>query len=122
MGKLFLDYGLHAPTVAFPEQFGLMIEPTESFTKKELDRFIDVAKSIKKMITLYPKVLKTAPHFTPIDRVDEVLAHKQLQLSGELLKLPEILKNRIHPKELNALDTQSIESKILDASSGRSFS
>ena len=34
IGKLFLDFGFHAPTVAFPEIFGLMIEPTESYTKK----------------------------------------------------------------------------------------
>ena len=39
IGKLFLDFGFHAPTVAFPEIFGLMIEPTESYTKKRTRPF-----------------------------------------------------------------------------------
>ena len=47
LGKLFLDFGMHAPTVSFPEPFGLMIEPTESYTKSELDRFTDVLKELK---------------------------------------------------------------------------
>lgn len=115
IGKLFLDYGLHAPTVAFPEQFGLMVEPTESFSKGELDRFIQVAKSIKKLITRHPEVLQTVPHFTPIDRVDEVHAHRQLQLCGGLQQLPQILSNRIHPQQLGLLDTESIAEKILAA-------
>src|SRR5690606_25209395 len=54
IGKLFLDFGLHAPTVAFPEQFGLMIEPTESFTKAELDRFCDVVGAIHTLIHDHP--------------------------------------------------------------------
>ena len=65
IGKLFLDFGFHAPTVAFPEIYGLMIEPTESFTKSELDRFADAVIAIKNLILQNPEVLNTAPHFTP---------------------------------------------------------
>ena len=115
VGKLFLDYGLHAPTVAFPEQFGLMVEPTESFSKKDLDRFIEVARSIKKLITQTPQVLHTVPHFTPIDRVDEVAANRQLQLKGGLKELPPILKNRILPKKLAAMEVAEIAQKIVTA-------
>ena len=50
IGKLFLDFGFHAPTVAFPEVFGLMIEPTESYTKKDLDRFVEAVLAIKDII------------------------------------------------------------------------
>ena len=50
VGKLFLDFGFHAPTVAFPEVFGLMIEPTESYTKAELDRFSEAVKAISEII------------------------------------------------------------------------
>jgi glycine dehydrogenase len=76
IGKLFLDFGFHAPTVAFPEQYGLMLEPTETYSKKELDQFSDVVETILKLVNEHPEVLKTVPHFTPIDRVDEVLANK----------------------------------------------
>ena len=59
LGKLFLDFGFHAPTVVFPEVFGLMIEPTESYTKKELDRFVEAVLAIKDIIEEAPYVLKT---------------------------------------------------------------
>ena len=55
VGKLFLDFGFHAPTVAFPEVFGLMIEPTESYTKAELDRFADAVICIKEIIKECPE-------------------------------------------------------------------
>ena len=101
--------------MAFPEQFGLMVEPTESFSKGELDRFIQVAKSIKQLVTKHPKVLQTVPHFTPIDRVDEVAANRQLQLTGELTTLPEILDNRIPPRKLATMEVDEIAQKILSA-------
>ena len=70
IAKRLIDYGFHAPTVSFPVAGTLMIEPTESESKNELDRFIDVMKSIRKEIAeveegLFPKdqnVLKNAPH------------------------------------------------------------
>ncbi|MBS4027242.1 MAG: aminomethyl-transferring glycine dehydrogenase, partial [Ignavibacteriales bacterium] len=70
IAKRLMDYGFHAPTVSFPVVGTLMIEPTESEPKDELDRFCDALISIRKEIEeiengMYPKennVLKNAPH------------------------------------------------------------
>lgn len=101
IGKLFLDFGFHAPTVAFPEQFGLMLEPTETYSKAELDQFAQVVQNIFKLITDHPEVLQTVPHFTPIDRVDEVGANKNPQFA-EIIKneLPSILPDRVSNEKL----------------------
>ena len=115
IGKLFLDFGLHAPTVAFPEQFGLMIEPTESYSKAELDRFIDIITAIKKILIDHPEVLMTAPHFTPIDKVDEVEANKNLILSEKITRLPEVIPNRIDPGPLKTMAVGDICMKIIEA-------
>ena len=116
IGKLFLDFGLHAPTVTFPEAYGLMIEPTESFTKVELDRFVDVVKSIHKILIEHPEVLKTTPHFTPVRKVDEVGANKKLVLSENLTALNEVPKNKISPHVLAKMSVGDIMSKIVEAS------
>lgn len=101
IGKLFLDFGFHAPTVAFPEQYGLMIEPTETYSKKELDQFVNVVETILKLVNEHPEVLKTVPHFTPIDRVDEVLANKSPKLSERITEnLPEIIPDRLDSEKL----------------------
>ena len=47
IAKRLMDYGFHAPTVSFPVVGGLMIEPTESEDKVEIDRFIDALKRIR---------------------------------------------------------------------------
>ena len=65
LGKLFLDFGLHAPTVAFPEMYGLMVEPTECYSQAELDRFVSIVTTIHEILEEHPEVLKTVPHFTP---------------------------------------------------------
>jgi glycine dehydrogenase len=118
IGKLFLDFGFHAPTVAFPEVFGLMIEPTESYTKKELDRFADAVLAIKEIIVQHPKALLSAPHFTPIDRVDEVSANRNLVLNETIHHLPALPYNRIKPSLLMELSISAIKEKIIEASSG----
>jgi glycine dehydrogenase len=101
IGKLFLDFGFHAPTVAFPEQFGLMLEPTETYGKKELDQFTNVVTTILALINEHPEVLKTVPHFTPIDRVDEVGANKNPVLSEVITKhLPDIIEDRVDAPKL----------------------
>lgn len=101
IGKLFLDFGFHAPTVAFPEQFGLMIEPTESYSKKELEQFSEMVKTIFKLVNEHPEVLKTVPHFTPIDRVDEVGANKNPLLAEKITsQLPAILPDRVDSERL----------------------
>ena len=61
VGKLFLDFGFHSPTVAWPEAYGLMIEPTESFSKADLDRFAQAVLKIKDVIEQKPQVLLTTP-------------------------------------------------------------
>ena len=113
VGKLFLDFGLHAPTVAWPETYGLMIEPTESYTKAELDRFIDVVEEIRQLVRSHPNVLLTAPHFTPVERIDEVDANKNIQLMEWLKELPMVSKDRITPLELSRMDVKDISSEIL---------
>ena len=113
VGKLFLDFGFHAPTVAFPEVFGLMIEPTESYTKDELDRFADAVVAIGELIRSNPEVLKAAPRFTPVDRVDEVAANRTLVLSEHLTALPKINENRLSPVLLNAMPIAEIKARIL---------
>lgn len=103
LGKLFLDFGFHAPTVAFPEPYGMMIEPTESYTRAELDNLAEAVCTLKDLALAYPKVLKTAPHFTPVGRIDEVSANRRLQLSERLTGLPPLPENRISPRELLGL-------------------
>lgn len=115
IGKLFLDFGMHAPTVAFPEVYGMMIEPTESFSKSELDRFVEVVRSIHTLINEHPEVLTTAPHFTPVKKVDEVLANKNLVLFEKLEGLPAIKENPVDPRELNHVATSDICQRIVDA-------
>ena len=113
VGKLFLDFGFHAPTVAFPEVFGLMIEPTESYTLKELNRFADAVVAIKDLIENYPEVVGHAPHFTPVDRVDEVGANRNLCLAEKLDHLPALPMNRINPSVLLNLEIDEIKNRIL---------
>ena len=67
IAKRLMDYGFHAPTVSFPVAGTLMIEPTESENKAEIDRFCDAMISIRKEIETAEKdnpnnVLKNAPH------------------------------------------------------------
>lgn len=116
IGKLFLDFGFHAPTVAFPEQFGLMVEPTETYGKKELDQFAEVVKTILHLINEHPEVLKTVPHFTPIDRVDEVNANKNPVLS-ELITghLPDIIEDRVDAQKLRNSSASDLCEMIVQA-------
>jgi glycine dehydrogenase len=83
IAKRLMDYGFHAPTVSFPVAGTLMIEPTESESLKELDRFADAMISIRNEIReiadeSYDKVdnvLKNAPH-TAFQAIDENWNHK----------------------------------------------
>ena len=115
IGKLFLDFGIHTPTVAFPEVLGLMIEPTESFSKKELDRFVEVLKSIHLLINQYPEVLTSTPHFTPVGKIDEVSANKFIKTWGLIDKLPPVLPNKISPEILAQMSIDSITKEIINA-------
>ena len=79
IAKRLLDYGIHAPTVYFPLIIKecLLIEPTESESKATLDRFLDVIHQIAEECTSNPELVKTAPHTTPIGRLDEVAANRK---------------------------------------------
>ena len=79
VAKRLLDYGFHAPTIYFPLLFheAMMIEPTETESKDTLDEFITVMKQIAEEAKADPELLKTAPHSTPIRRLDDVKAVKE---------------------------------------------
>ena len=71
-----MDYGFHAPTVSFPVAGTMMIEPTESESKQEMDRFCDAMISIKHEIDGISKenennILKNAPHTLAMITTDE---------------------------------------------------
>ena len=78
VAKRLLDYGYHAPTIYFPLLFheSLMIEPTENESKETIDGFIAVMRQIAEEARTTPDEVKSAPHTTPIGRVDDVLAAK----------------------------------------------
>ena len=78
VAKRLLDYGYHAPTIYFPLLFheSLMIEPTENESKETIDGFIGVMRKIAEEAQTIPDEVKSAPHNTPIGRVDDVLAAK----------------------------------------------
>jgi len=80
--KRLLDFGFHAPTTYFPLLVPecLLIEPTETETKEELDGFIEAMIQIQHEAENNPELLKEAPHTQPVRRLDEVRAAKQLDL------------------------------------------
>jgi glycine dehydrogenase subunit 2 len=79
VAKRLLDYGYHAPTIYFPLLFheSLMIEPTENESRETLDAFIAVMRQIAGEAATDPDMVKSAPHKTPIGRVDDVLAARR---------------------------------------------
>lgn len=81
--KRLLDYGYHAPTTYFPLLVPecLLIEPTETETKEELDGFIDAMCQIKHEAEASVEVLKQAPHTLPVKRLDDVKAARELNLT-----------------------------------------
>ncbi|NLZ61704.1 MAG: aminomethyl-transferring glycine dehydrogenase subunit GcvPB, partial [Acholeplasmataceae bacterium] len=80
VAKRLLDYGFHAPTIYFPLLFhqSIMIEPTETESKQTLDAFIAVMKKIAQEAIEEPELLRSAPHTTPVGRIDEVMAAKKM--------------------------------------------
>jgi glycine dehydrogenase subunit 2 len=82
VAKRLMDYGFHPPTNYFPliVHEALMIEPTETETKETLDAFSDALLKIADEAHTQPEVLTSAPHVTPVSRLDEVAAAKQLVL------------------------------------------
>ena len=62
IAKRLMDYGFHAPTMSWPVAGTLMIEPTESEGKSELDRFCQAMIEIRKEADSSPDILRNAPH------------------------------------------------------------
>ena len=89
IAKRLLDYGFHAPTIYFPLLFhqAIMIEPTETESKETLDGFIEIMRHIAAEALADPDSLKTAPHTTPVRRLDETTAARQPVLRYECQQL-----------------------------------
>jgi glycine dehydrogenase subunit 2 len=83
VAKRLLDYGFHPPTNYFPliVPEALMIEPTETESKPTLDAFVAAMREIVEEARTNPKRVKSAPHETPVGRLDEVKAARELVLS-----------------------------------------
>ena len=79
IAKRLIDYGFHPYTTAFPliVPGALMIEPTESESKEELDLFIEAMRSIAEEVEEDPKIVLDAPHSTRVSRLDEVAAARK---------------------------------------------
>jgi glycine dehydrogenase subunit 2 len=79
LAKRLIDYGFHPYTTAFPliVPGALMIEPTESESREEMDLFIDAMKSIAKEVEDDPQMVLAAPHTTRISRLDETAAARK---------------------------------------------
>jgi len=82
IAKRLMDYNFHPPTNYFPliVPEALMIEPTETESKQTLDLFAEAMLKIAEEAKNQPELLKNAPHSTPIGRLDEVKAAKDLVL------------------------------------------
>jgi glycine dehydrogenase subunit 2 len=79
IAKRLMDYGFHPPTIYFPliVAGALMIEPTESEPKEEIDAFCDALLAIAKEAKETPELVRSAPHTTPVRRLDEARAARQ---------------------------------------------
>jgi glycine dehydrogenase subunit 2 len=82
IAKRLLDYGFHPPTIYFPlvVSGAIMIEPTETESPETLDAFIDALISIAREAKESPSLVKSAPHSTPVGRLDETRAARNLIL------------------------------------------
>ncbi|MEO8347290.1 MAG: aminomethyl-transferring glycine dehydrogenase subunit GcvPB, partial [Acidobacteriota bacterium] len=80
IGKRLMDYGFHPPTISFPliVYGALMIEPTETEPKSALDSFVSAMRQIARECEEAPEIVRKAPHTTPVKRVDEVGAARNL--------------------------------------------
>ena len=82
ISKRLMDYGFHPPTNYFPliVPEALLIEPTETEVKEDLDAFVDAMEQIAEEARTEPELLLNAPHTAPVRRLDEVKAVKELIL------------------------------------------
>ncbi len=92
VAKALLDRGFHPPTIYFPMivQEAIMIEPTETESKQTIDTFVEAMLEIAQLAEKQPEQLRNAPKNTPVARLDETRAARQLDLAdlGESKKTP----------------------------------
>ncbi|GGE61017.1 aminomethyl-transferring glycine dehydrogenase [Pedobacter psychrotolerans] len=118
IAKRLMDYGFHAPTVSFPVAGTLMVEPTESEPKHELDRFCDALIAIKKEISqvenlTFDKVdnpLKNAPHTVAVITADEWEHAYSRQTAA--FPLPYVLERKFWPSVGRVNDSHGDRSLI----------
>lgn len=79
IAKRLIDYGYHPPTIYFPliTEEGMMVEPTETENRESLDRFGAAMRAIAREVRENPEVFATAPHNTPVGRLDEAKAARK---------------------------------------------
>ena len=82
IGKRLLDYGFHAPTIYFPINIpeSIMIEPTETESRETLEAFASAMIEIDNNIDENKDFLKEAPYSTPVRRLNETLANRELDV------------------------------------------
>lgn len=82
VAKRLLDKGFHAPTTYFPLLVPecLLIEPTETESKQTLDGFVEAMSEIRAEAHNNPELVRSAPHSTPVRRLDDVRAARELDL------------------------------------------
>ncbi len=83
IAKRLLDFGMYAPTTYFPliVHEALMIEPTETETRETLDEFVRIMLQIAEEARTQPELVTTAPHTTPVGRLDQALAARKPNLA-----------------------------------------
>jgi glycine dehydrogenase subunit 2 len=82
IAKRLIDYGIHPPTIYFPLTVdeALLIEPTETESLETLDSFVEAMRSIVNEAHTDPDLLHSAPHGSPVRRLDETTAARQPNL------------------------------------------
>jgi glycine dehydrogenase subunit 2 len=82
IAKRLIDYGFHPPTIYFPltVEEALLIEPTETESLETLEEFVAALRSIVEEARTDPDLLRSAPHSSPVRRLDETTAARQPNL------------------------------------------
>lgn len=83
IAKRILDFGFYAPTIYFPliVHEAMLVEPTETESKERLDEYAEVMLTIAKEAETNPEALLTAPHTTPVRRVDDARAARLINVN-----------------------------------------
>ncbi len=83
IAKRILDFGFYAPTIYFPliVHEAMLVEPTETESKERLDEYAEVMLNIAKEAETNPEILLTAPHYTPVRRVDDARAARLINVN-----------------------------------------